>query len=258
MCSSRLRLITFDVTDTLLKFKTSPAKQYGEIGALYGVEINEKQLSDNFKTHWRRMNEEHPNFGLRSGIGWENWWKTIVKGAFQDSKPIVEDKQLDEVAEQLINLYKTSVCWQYCSGAQNLLSYVRSKGIPMGIISNFDPRLSQLLGNMKLSHFFQFVITSYDIGIEKPNKKIFEEAMFVSKIDNLKTDECLHIGNKLFLDYHGAINSGWQAALIDTRSVQEIRKEYSNINSDHLFANLNKVLEHFIQTSGCKIKSHKF
>ncbi|KAJ8969007.1 hypothetical protein NQ314_001978 [Rhamnusium bicolor] len=204
MIISRLRLITFDVTDTLLKFRISPGQQYSEIGALYGVLCDNKSLSANFKAHWRKMNEEHPNFGLYTGLGWEHWWKTIVKGTFKDSTFDVDDKKLDAIAQHLIEVYQTSTCWEQCHGVPELLSYLRGKGIPMGIISNFDPRLSTTLLNTKLRHYFQFVLTSYEVGIEKPHPKIFEEAMDVSKVKNLKPEECLHVGDTTLLDYCGA------------------------------------------------------
>lgn len=48
----RIRLITFDVTNTLLQFRGSPGKQYGEIGALFGVLCDNADLAKNFKANW--------------------------------------------------------------------------------------------------------------------------------------------------------------------------------------------------------------
>lgn len=49
----RFRLITFDVTNTLLKFRSSPGRQYGEIGALFGVLCNNDSLAQSFKHNWQ-------------------------------------------------------------------------------------------------------------------------------------------------------------------------------------------------------------
>lgn len=255
MLVTRLRLITFDVTDTLLKFKYSPGKQYGEIGALYGIICNDNILSSNFVRHWRRMRIEHPNFGLYSGMGWENWWRNVVKSTFKDCNTNLEDKQLDIIAEHLINLYNTSVCWEHCYGALNLLSYIRSKGIPMGIISNFDPRLYQILHNMKLRHFFQFVLTSYETGVEKPDTKIFEKAMTSSKLSDLKPEECLHVGNKPSLDYYGAQSSGWHGVIIDNRKPHEIQNDFADMKKEHLFSSLYHLHSFFIDTSDEKLSN---
>ncbi|KAJ8932269.1 hypothetical protein NQ318_009223 [Aromia moschata] len=250
-----IRLITFDVTNTLLKFRSAPGKQYGEVGALYGILCDNNALGKNFKAHWRKMNVEHPNFGLYTGLGWEHWWKMVVKGTFNDSKINVEDEKLDAVASHLIEVYKTSTCWQQGYGVSGLLSYLRNKGIPMGIISNFDPRLSTTLVNTKLRHYFQFVITSYEIGIEKPNPKIFEEAMHISKLWNLRPQECLHIGDTVMLDYHGARNSSWHGLLVNDKDADHLTTKYPDLDREHLFANLYDVHKHFLENSDEKLRA---
>lgn len=50
MSLSRFRLITFDVTDTLLQFRTG--KQYGEIGAMFGILTGKDEVAANFKSNW--------------------------------------------------------------------------------------------------------------------------------------------------------------------------------------------------------------
>ncbi|KAJ8975745.1 hypothetical protein NQ317_015367 [Molorchus minor] len=255
MFGSNLRLITFDVTNTLLKFRSAPGKQYGEIAAMYGVLCDPNTLTTNFKTHWHKMNQEHPNFGLYTGLGWENWWKTIVKCTFKDCQSNLNDKKLDAIATHLIEVYKTSSCWQPSHGVSGLLSYIRSRGIPMGIISNFDPRLSTTLVNTKLRHYFQFVLTSYEIGIEKPDPKIFEEAMHMSKLKNLKPNECLHIGDTVLLDYLGTRNSNWHGILINDKDPEHLKKKYSKIDENHLFSSLHHVHKYFIENSNEKLKA---
>jgi FMN phosphatase YigB (HAD superfamily) len=50
---SRFRLITFDVTDTLISFRTAPGKQYGEIGALFGINQDDHHdLVARFRENW--------------------------------------------------------------------------------------------------------------------------------------------------------------------------------------------------------------
>lgn len=92
-------------------------------------------------------------------------WKTVVKETFKSSKFRFDDEKLEKVASHLVEMYKTSACWQHCYGVPGILSYIRSKNIPMGIVSNFDPRLEAILMNMKLKHYFQFVITSYEVSV---------------------------------------------------------------------------------------------
>jgi HAD superfamily hydrolase (TIGR01549 family) len=112
-----------------------------------------------------------------------------------------------------LETFKTSACWQHCYGAIEFLNYLKlqqhngPKNNPpfkLGIISNFDPRLDVLLRNMKVNHYFDFVLSSYDCGFEKPDKKIFDKAMAASELKDLDPKECLHIGDTPITDYIGA------------------------------------------------------
>ncbi|XP_056649225.1 rhythmically expressed gene 2 protein-like [Diorhabda sublineata] len=253
MLISQFRLITFDFTNTLLKFKIGPGQQYGEIGALYGISCNHKTLANNFKNNFYKMSKEHPMYGRNTGLGWENWWKILVKESFKSCDLNIEDKKLDDVASHLINMYKTSKVWQLTDGANGLLSYIRSKGIPMGVISNYDPRLSSTLTNTKLRHYFQFVLTSYEIGFEKPDPNIFLEAMAKANIRGLQPIECLHIGDQKCLDYDGARKCGWNAILINAD-----KKKYPDISDNCIFNSLFDLHLHFMETSKEPLSSQKF
>lgn len=248
---SRLRLITFDVTDTLLKFRSPPGKQYSDVGAIYGVFCDSKSLTANFKAHWIKMNAEHPNFGRDTGLGWEMWWREIVTATFKDTK--IKKHTAESIASHLIQIYETSMCWQQSHGALGLLSYLRNCQIPLGIISNYDPRLERTLVNTRLRHYFDFVVASYIAGVAKPHTDIFKEAMEVSKIKDLKPEQCLHIGNTAILDYVGAKNSGWHAILIhDEQETDQIRKLYPSVHHSHMFHSLFHFHRYFMEHNSCK------
>lgn len=116
------------------------------------------------------------------------------------------------------------------------------------MISNFDPRLSTTLDNTKLRHFFDFILTSYEVGTEKPDKEIFQEAMRRSNIPDLKPEECLHIGDTAMTDYYGARNSNWNAFLVHERSPEELKAKYEKLDLNHVFSSLLHVHKHFMDS----------
>ncbi|XP_044013833.1 haloacid dehalogenase-like hydrolase domain-containing protein 3 [Aphidius gifuensis] len=90
-----------------------------------------------------------------------------------------------------------------------LLDYLNNKNITIGVISNFDERLEEILISTKLRKYFNFIITSWSHGYEKPNSTIFQEAIKISKNINkftIKPDEVIHIGDDINNDYNGAKN----------------------------------------------------
>lgn len=65
------KLITFDFTGTLMRFRLPPVTQYERIARLYGIEIKDNYyFQKQFKTAFKAVNEEYPNFGASSNLHW--------------------------------------------------------------------------------------------------------------------------------------------------------------------------------------------
>lgn len=62
-------------------------------------------------------------------------------------------------------------------------------------MSNFSCELEDLLDEKKLLDYFEKVIASEVVGVEKPNKEILEMAC---KELNVAIDECIYIGDHPF------------------------------------------------------------
>ncbi|CAL7935287.1 unnamed protein product [Xylocopa violacea] len=222
----RPRLITFDVTGTLLMTKLE--EHYAEIGSHYGLSVDPRKLARSFRKSFRKLSIEHPVYGKHTGIGWENWWRKIVHNVFKDQHTFVSDATLDKVANNLIQCYGTSMCWHKYPGAIELLEYLKKKGLILGVISNFDERLEAVLVDTKIRFYFSFVLTSYEFGAEKPDTSIFDEALRLTKERhkiNVTPQEAIHIGDSINNDYIGAKKANWNAILIQHDNGAEIEKK---------------------------------
>ncbi|KAK5642396.1 hypothetical protein RI129_008563 [Pyrocoelia pectoralis] len=242
---NRLKLVTFDVTDTLLAFRKAPGQYYADTATKHGIKCNGTELSKNFRIHFKDMAKNHPNYGLTTGLGWEMWWKELITRTFKQCHPTIDIKKLDAISHNLINDYKTFSCWKHCKGALDLLSYLKHKGYTLGIISNFDPRLDATLENAHIRHYFNFIVASYDVGVQKPNPNIFEIAMKFSNIKSLSAEDCLHVGDSYSLDYEGAKNAGWNAALVNANNEN---------GKDYVFVSLFDLHQYIINGSGERLQ----
>lgn len=216
---SSLRLITFDMTGTLLAFRTPVMEQYAAAAALFGVQSDPQRIQQNFKKTWKILDAKHPNFGQETGLGWREWWRAIVAGSFE-----TENKEkVSEVADYLLKHFETSEAWCVTKGGSELLKTVRNENLTLGVISNFDPRLHTIMKNLDILHYFDFVITSYEVGFRKPDPRIFEEALRRGGV--ARAEEALHIGNDQILDMGGALRSGFNAVLVD----QTVQPDFPHI-----------------------------
>lgn len=212
----RFKLVTFDVTDTLLSFRKPPAVEYNDAVRRLGFPaICEAKLSAQFRMHFKQMNAEFPNFG-RGGstqLSWENWWRRLIVHVLTGSGSTISNKDMRLVADHLIDRFETAECWDKEPSADELIGKIREHGLAVGIISNHDPRLKFIIENNKLPRF-DFILASYEVGAAKPDPRIFDLALTMTEKGTVLAEEALHIGNTPALDYVGAIEAGWSSALI--------------------------------------------
>ena len=105
-----------------------------------------------------------------------------------------------------------------------VLDYLKEKSYNLSILSNFDysPTANKLLDIYNITHYFDYIFISDQIGWRKPSPKIFEYA--IEKIGENKSD-ILFIGNDFERDIIGAQNSGIDSIYIN------LNNKYSDINA---------------------------
>ena len=96
--------------------------------------------------------------------------------------------------------------------ASGILDQLKNKGIKLGVVSNWDSRLPEILGSMGLAHYFDFILASTVVGSAKPDSFIFEEAI---RLSGFASGEACHIGDEIKADFHGARKAGLDAVIID-------------------------------------------
>lgn len=99
-------------------------------------------------------------------------------------------------------------------GAVPLLERLRAAGLTIGCLSNgFKEVQFRKIANAGLSPYIDIVVLSDDIGINKPDVRLYQYAMERTGI----TDPGRHlmIGDNPATDIAGALNAGWNAILYD-------------------------------------------
>ncbi|VVC41453.1 HAD-like domain,HAD-superfamily hydrolase, subfamily IA, REG-2-like,HAD hydrolase, subfamily IA [Cinara cedri] len=229
MICQPFKLITFDITGTLFKYRSCPAVEYSNILKKYGIEVKTSTLEDLINKNWKFMTKKHPNFGLDTGIGWETFWRTYAHNVLSKTFEIENinvNVPMNTVIDDLMMTYSTGETFEVQNGAIELLEYLKKEGIPLGVLSNYDPRIKPIIKNIGLSHYFKFILSSYEVKSEKPDIRIFREAeSFVDTCSD--RDLFLHVGDSYSLDFIGAKNAGWSACLIHTD--KNLIKQYPSL-----------------------------
>ena len=90
-----------------------------------------------------------------------------------------------------------------------------SRNYRTGMISNFDyaPSLHNALDRFGIRSAFETVVVSVEVGWRKPHRNIFDRTF---KEMCIQPSEALFIGDQLYVDVYGAINSGLDVVWIET------------------------------------------
>lgn len=109
---TRLKAITFDVTNTLLKSRASIGQQYAAAAKVHNLDADPVALDKAFDTTWSQKKREMPDYGRHHGVTSREWWSDLVKRVFisaghADTNP----ETLTKVSDTLWDQYMVgSIC----------------------------------------------------------------------------------------------------------------------------------------------------
>lgn len=92
------------------------------------------------------------------------------------------------------------------------LVWLKAKGYRLGILSNRATTISSIMKTVELDEFFDYSVTAGELGVAKPNPKIFTE--FFIKF-NGNPEESIYVGDNYWLDIVCADKAGLQPVLFD-------------------------------------------
>ncbi len=92
------------------------------------------------------------------------------------------------------------------------LHALRGAGLAVGVISNSDGTVAELLRSAGLGSELDFVVDSGVVGVEKPDPAIFRLAL---ERAGVAAAEAMHVGDVYAVDVVGARRAGLEAVLLD-------------------------------------------
>lgn len=92
------------------------------------------------------------------------------------------------------------------------LTALRRRGLVLGVISNMNRTGDALAAEVGLTGLVDFVVTSLEVGSEKPYRPIFDAALARAGVS---ADEAVHVGDQVMSDVEGARMAGVLPVLID-------------------------------------------
>jgi HAD superfamily hydrolase (TIGR01509 family) len=127
----------------------------------------------------------------------------------------VPPERLGEVRATLQTMHRELHLW--CSvpaDTRESLRQLHAAGFKLGVVSNSEGRVHEALDAAGLRSYFDIVVDSGLVGVEKPDPRIFRLAL---KQLGVAPDEALYIGDLYDVDVLGARAAGIEAVLLGPR-----------------------------------------
>ena len=126
----------------------------------------------------------------------------------------VSDESIPDAIEmtRVANDTGLGIWKQPVEGLESTLDNLSARDLSLGVISNSDGRLEWRLEEIGVLDRFDFVIDSAIVGISKPDRRIFEDAL---KRSSLSPEEAVYVGDYYEVDVRGARAAGMSPVLFD-------------------------------------------
>ncbi|XP_004712592.1 haloacid dehalogenase-like hydrolase domain-containing protein 3 [Echinops telfairi] len=233
----QIRLMTWDVKDTLLRLRHPVGEEYAAQARAHGLEVEAAALGQAFRQAYKAQSHSFPNYGLSRGLTSRQWWLDVVLQTFRLAG--VRDVQaVTPIAKQLYEDFSSPGTWQVLEGAKAALLGCRKRGLKLAVVSNFDHRLEDILVGLGLREHFDFVLTSEAAGWPKPDPRIFHKAL---QLAHMEPAVAAHIGDSYRCDYQGAQAIGMHSFLVT--GPEPLDPEVRNsVPEEHILPSLSHLL----------------
>ena len=204
------QVIFLDAVGTLFGVRGSVGQVYQTLAAQFGVNVEAEPLHQAFVESFRTAPKAvFPGVASELLKGQEfAWWQAIAAQTFDRIGVLEQFTDFELFFSKLYTYFATAAPWFIYPDVFPALQVWQAQGIELGILSNFDTRLYQVLAALDLAPFFSSVTLSTEVGVAKPDQGIFQAALAKHQTT---APQAWHIGDSLAEDYQGANTAGLTA-----------------------------------------------
>ncbi len=203
--------IWFDLDDTLYDFSRSSLNGLDYIYNEYGFRRHfptVEEWVESYHRHNRALWNLYNVGGIdQQTLRRDRFLLPLTEGGFTSDEADALSRELDGV--YLDRLGSTGLLVE---GARELLENLRCRGYGIGVLSNgFSGVQHRKLESSRIGGLVDCVVLSDEIGINKPDRRIFDYALQKAKATAL---ESVMVGDNPQTDILGALRAGWRAAVL--------------------------------------------
>jgi putative hydrolase of the HAD superfamily len=199
-----LECVLFDAVDTLLAPAPSFQGRFVAVAAEHGVPLEEAAVDAAVAAAAREAAwpEDWTDPATQRAF-WLGFYREVL-GSLGHSQ--------EELAEALFQAFSDPAGYRLFDDVRPALDELAGRGMTLGLVSNFEPWLDEVLALQGIADRFAAVAISGTLGVAKPDPRIFKAALDEAGADPAAT---VHVGDQPVNDVAGALAAGITPVLID-------------------------------------------
>lgn len=209
---SDIDIVFFDAGETIIHPYPSFPELFAKVCAARGASVRAEQVRDvqeRMAPHLIDLAEDSgvttPSLDPESS---RRFW-TFLYERFLEELGVADD---DELPGELFATFSTTSTYRLFPDVKPALTRIEGSGHRLGLISNFEGWLEQILVEQEVGESFDVTVISGVEGVEKPDPAIYELAVQRAGVD---PSRCVHVGDSMALDVVPATEVGIKAVLLD-------------------------------------------
>lgn len=172
-----------------------------------GIQLSLERLERAYHTTDKKFMREYPGALSKDKMTFMPWYVGVLNYElglhFDLHKQYERIQDIQQAHEQN---------WLPFPYTKHVLEQLKKDSMGIGLISNWDASARTVLANSDLIQYFDHIVISSEIGVEKPTKEIFLRAM---QIAGTSPEECLYVGDNYYDDVVGSSRVGMDSVLIN-------------------------------------------
>jgi len=199
-----LDCVLFDAGDTLLAPAPSFQGRFMAVAAEHGLPLEEAAVDAAIADAVRAA--EWPSDWTDPATQREFWvgfYRQVLADLGHEGR---------ELADALFEAFSDPAAYRLFDDVRPALDELASRGIKLGVVSNFEPWLEDILDLQGIGDRFAAVAISGKLGVAKPDPEIFKAALTEAGADPEAT---VHVGDQPVNDVDAARAVGITPVLID-------------------------------------------
>ncbi|KKO99016.1 hypothetical protein THAR02_08887 [Trichoderma harzianum] len=231
-------LLCFDAFGTLFSPKGAVAQQYAEVARQCGItEFSDNELQSRLLAAIKEEREQNPNYGKATGLGATKCDQALPPALVPKLMHRFSSSEGYDAQRDLVPALRALRHEKSLQGFDKVV---------IGVVTNSDDRVPSILSSFGLNvsparfgsedqmdvnhegrYDIDFHCMSYDVGVEKPDTRIFNAAeLMLSRIiaarhgkapaeADLQSWQKVYVGDEYAKDVVGSTDAGWNPVLLD-------------------------------------------